>query len=92
MRAATSSSRLLARSGVVGKESPSTSERKTLGQTTSPVRRLTMLDPSMPGMTMTGRLPLRSRAPAKMRPRSGVRRAPQPAVANATTRVMRTEY
>jgi hypothetical protein len=75
---ATRSSRLARRSGVVGRFSPSSEERKAEGHTTSPVRRLTICEPSTPGMTITGRFPSRAFAPAKMRARSGVRRAPQP--------------
>ncbi len=63
------------RASPAGSAHPRSSGRRC-GQTTSPVWRLTMREPRMPGMTMTGRFPFRSRTPAKMRPRSGVRRAP----------------
>jgi hypothetical protein len=93
MRSATSSSRFALRSGVVGKLRPSVEERNAEGQTTSRVRRFMSCDPKIPGMTMTGSLSLRARAGAKMRSRSGVRRAPQPAlvIVITITRVMSDE-
>src|SRR5438105_819373 len=90
MRSGTKSSRFAARSGESGRPSPSVSERNAVGQTTSPVLRLMSREPSMPGTTITGRLPVRAFVAMKMRARSGVRRGPQPKkrVQNAECRMM----
>src|SRR5215203_1254657 len=55
--------------------SPSSEVRNAEGQTVSPVFELINSEPRIPGMTMTGRFPLRARAAAKMCSRFGVRRA-----------------
>jgi hypothetical protein len=55
--------------------SPSCDVRKAEGQTVSPVFGLISSEPSIPGITITGRLPLLDRAAAKMFSRLGVRRA-----------------
>jgi hypothetical protein len=79
----------------MGRLRPSTFERRAEGQTISPVCGLRNCEPRMPGMMTMGGLPGRSLARSKMRTRSGVRRAPQPAdasaSASATTRVMSDE-
>src|ERR1043165_5779030 len=62
-----------ARSGVIG--SPSCDVRNADGQTVSPVFELISSVPRIPGMTITGRLPVLERAVAKMCSRFGVRRA-----------------
>src|SRR6185503_2616681 len=55
--------------------SPSCDVRNADGQTVSPVFELISSVPSIPGMTITGRFPVRARAVAKMCSRLGVRRA-----------------
>src|SRR5215216_611374 len=69
----TRSSRLAARSGLIG--SPSCEVRNAEGQTVSPVFGLISSEPRTPGMTITGRFPDLARADAKMCSRLGVRRA-----------------
>src|ERR1041385_5428519 len=62
-----------ARFGLIG--SPSCDVRNADGQTFSPVFELISSVPRVPGMTITGRFPVRARAVAKMCSRLGVRRA-----------------
>ena len=69
----TRSSRFAARSGLIG--SPSCDVRNADGQTVSPVFGLINSEPSIPGITITGRLPVLALAVAKMFSRFGVRRA-----------------
>src|SRR6185369_744943 len=69
----TRSPRFDARSGLIG--SPSCDVRNADGQTFSPVFELISSVPRIPGMTITGRFPVRARAEAKMCSRLGVRRA-----------------
>src|SRR5947209_20068602 len=64
---------LRSRSQDIGRLNPSSVERKAEGQTTSPVFELTSCDPNLPGITINGRLPTRSRAPAEPHARFGVR-------------------
>src|SRR4026207_1279226 len=68
----TRSSRFAARSGEIG--NPSCDVRNADGQTVSPVFGLSNSVPRIPGMTITGRFPVRLRAVAKMCSRLGVRR------------------
>src|SRR4051794_12274384 len=69
----TRSSRFADRLGVIGR--PSSDVRNADGQTTSPVLEFNNSEPRIPGITITGRLPVRARASAKMCSRFGVRRA-----------------
>src|SRR6185369_3390568 len=69
----TRSSRLAARSGLIGR--PSCDVRNAEGQTISPVFGFMSSVPRIPGITITGRFPVLARAVAKMCSRLGVRRA-----------------
>src|SRR5215213_3980917 len=90
----TRSSRLAARSGLIG--SPSCDVRNAEGQTVSPVLGFFNSVPRMPGITITGRFPVRLRAVAKMCSRLGVRRAEMHALetreAAIKIKIKRREY
>src|ERR1041385_3632037 len=81
----TRSSRLAARSGLIG--SPSCDVRNADGQTVSPVFELISSEPSIPGMTITGGLPVLALAVAKMFSRLGVRRAEMQPLETSETRI-----
>src|SRR6266550_450920 len=86
-------------SGGIGKLESSSVERSTDGQTTSPVLELTNCVPRIPGMIITGRFPVFSRAEAKMRSRFGVcfgamqpeRSRAEPIQTNSTSKPPRRE-
>lgn len=67
--------------------SPSCDVRNADGQTVSPVFELINSEPSIPGITMTGRLPVLDLAVAKICSRSGVRRAEMHALETSETRI-----
>src|SRR6185369_16652269 len=61
--------------------------RNTEGQTVSPVLELISSVPRIPGITITGRFPVRARAAAKMCSRLGVRRAEMHALETRETEI-----
>src|SRR5690348_3488067 len=81
----TRSSWFAARLGLIGR--PSCDVRNADGQTVSPVFELISSEPSMPGITITGRLPVRALAVVKICARLGVRRAEMHALETSETTI-----